>query len=403
MKKRLKNGEFRYHCVVTIGDKQIWKVGGSNRKEAQQLLTEMVAELNKGTFIKPKKMLFRMFAEEWLQNYAFGRVKESTLRSYRGIIYNHIIPKLGHYEMLQVTPKIVQEFITSLLREGSNKKKNTEPESRKTVNNVLAMLKTMFKCSCEAEYTRINPAFNIRPYKVEKNVGGILHPHEIRLLIEHCKEPFRTILLTAVSTGMRRGEVFGLQWGDIDWQHDVIYVQRALYWLTQKEMDETKAAQRWRFTPPKTALSRRVISLTPILKGALQKHRDDSIKNEYDLIFVNSLRKPMDPENFIQREFKKALKSSGVKKIRFHDFRHTFASILIHIQTNMKLVQAQLGHASIQTTSDTYGHLYPVNHQGLGEKIDNFIFGSNDSLTKQAQIPDRTKKDDDENCAVALT
>ena len=383
VRKVIKNGELRYHCVARIGDKQVWRLGGSTKKEAERVLADWVAELNNGTYFKPKDILFKIFAEEWLLNYAFTRVKESTLRSYRNVLKKHILPQLGHYPLNQITPRIIQNFIASILKIGKTKK---------TANNHLVLLKRMFKIAIEWEFIRSNPAANIKQFQVEREEMEFLQTHEIPLLLKYAYEPFKTFFLTAVLTGMRRAEILGFQWGDIDWRNNKIYVRRSLYWLSKAEMNERDDKQRWRFITPKTKRSRRAIEMSPTLREALQIYQIKSRANESDLVFCNDRGNPIDPDNMIKREFNPLLVRAGLRKIRFHDLRHTYATIVISVDPNPKIAQYQLGHASAQTTLDTYGHAFPNDFASLGRKIDEKIFGSsNSSLTNQADLS-RTKR-----------
>ena len=199
-----------------------------------------------------------------------------------------------------------------------------------------------------------------------------LKPDEIRLLLEHSREPFKTIFLTAVLTGMRRGEILGLQWGDIDWNSNTIFVRRSIYWLTWKENGENKT--RWQFISPKSKRSVRSIVLSPRLKEALEIHRLTAPINPEDLVFCNGQGNPIDPDNMVKREFFTALSFAGLRKIRFHDLRHSYTTLLISQGENVKFIQSQLGHASIQTTMDRYGHLLPCNQYGVGSKLDSQIF-----------------------------
>lgn len=365
VRKVLKNGEPRYHCVVRIGDKQVWRFGGSTRKEAERLLSEWVADVNNGTYAKPKKIMFRDFAEEWLQNYAFGVVKESTYRSYHNVIKNHVIPQLGHYPLQLITTRVVQQFIVHILKIG---------KTHKTANNLLVLLKTMFRVASEWSYTRTNSASSIKPFRVDQKEMDFLQPHEVQLLMKYADEPFRTIFVTAAFTGMRRGEVLALQWGDCDFRSNRIFVRRSLYWLCNDEMEQRKDKKRWRFVSPKTERSRRTIVMSPTLKKALEIHRINSPVSEQDLVFCNTRGNPLDPDNLVKREFHATLDRAGLRRIRFHDLRHTYTSILISAGFNPKFIQSQVGHASIQTTIDRYGHLFPIDYAGAGAKIDEQVF-----------------------------
>lgn len=115
--------------------------------------------------------------------------------------------------------------------------------------------------------------------------------------------------------------------------------------------------------------------MSPKLKEALEIHRIKAPINEYDLIFVNKEGNPLDPDNIIKGEFQPALRMAGLWNIRFHDLRHTYTSFLIGQGENIKFIQSQLGHASIQTTMDRYGYIIPNSNHGAGERLDRMVFG----------------------------
>ena len=115
--------------------------------------------------------------------------------------------------------------------------------------------------------------------------------------------------------------------------------------------------------------------MSPRLKESLEIHRINSPINEADLVFVNSAGSPLDPDNTIKREFQPALRMAGLRIVRFHDLRHTYTSLLIAQGENIKFIQSQLGHASIQTTMDRYGHILPNTNKGVGERLDRLVFG----------------------------
>ena len=168
----------------------------------------------------------------------------------------------------------------------------------------------------------------------------------------------RTLLLCAVLTGMRRGELFGLRWEDVDLESHRLFIRRALW--------------RGRFVTPKSRRSRRTIDLAPTLRAALTKL---SSRFQGDLVFCSADGKAVDPDNFIHRDWVRVLRRAGLRRIRFHDLRHTYASLLIAQGAHPKYIQAQLGHASIQTTLDRYGHLMPDAHAAEARKLDRLVFG----------------------------
>ncbi|HEY3066159.1 MAG TPA: site-specific integrase [Methylomirabilota bacterium] len=170
----------------------------------------------------------------------------------------------------------------------------------------------------------------------------------------------RTLLLCAVLTGMRRGDLLGLRWEDIDLEGHRIFVRRALW--------------RGNFVTPKSRRSRRTIDLAPTLRAALAKLPS---RFQGGLVFCSTDGKPINPDNFAHRDWTRVLRRAELRRIRFHDLRHTHAGLLIAQGTHPKYIQAQLGHASIQTTLDRYGHLMPDAHAAEARKLDRMVFGEN--------------------------
>ena len=363
-----------YAIAYVVGGKRKWETVGRIKKDAERRLVEVSSQLHQGTYRPPQPMLFRDFAQQWLRDYAEGAVKPMTLRSYRGLVRNHLIPMLGDLWLTQLSPQRIQGVLAQFLRERGL--------SPKTANNCLVLLKTILKFARQWGLLRENPAEEIKPLRVESKEMDFLRPEEIQLLLKHADEPYRTLFLTAVMTGMRRGELLALQWGDIDWHHNLIRVRRSLFWHSQQELAELQstpvegAVQGWRFSNPKSKRSIRTIIMSPRLRDALELHRLSCPVSPQDLVFCTKEGTPMEPNNMIHREFLPTLRRAELRHIRFHDLRHTFTTLLIAQGVNVKAIQAQLGHASIQTTLDRYGHLLPETQQYIGERLDALVFAS---------------------------
>jgi integrase len=207
-------------------------------------------------------------------------------------------------------------------------------------------------------YLDANPAQYVERPRVEIEEMEILTPPEIHRLLEAAEEPVRTLLLCAVLTGMRRGELLALKWEDIDLESNRIHVRRSLW--------------RGEFVTPKSRRSRRAIDMAPTLKAALGRL---SSRFKGEMVFTSPKGGIMDPANFSSRNWARVLRRSKLRRIRFHDLRHTYASLLIAQGAHPKSIQAQLGHASIQTTLDRYGHLMPEVHEAEARKLDRLVFG----------------------------
>jgi integrase len=330
----------------------------------------VLAHLNAGgTYRRPTAVPFGQFAEQWLRQYAESAVKPSTLRRYRSLIICYLTPTFGTLLLTEITPERVQGFTADLVREH-----RCAPA---TANRALTLLKTMLRFARQWGHLRENPTQDVKPLRVESVEMDYLTPDDVRLLLAHADEPYRTVFLTAVLSGLRRSELLALQWGDIDWQSGVIHVRRSIWFDSRKELaaagNTGQAA--WRFLAPKSKASRRTVVLTPKLREALELHRLRVPASPHDLVFCAGNGEPIHPRNLIEREFWPTLTRAGLRRIRFHDLRHTYTALMIAQGFHAKFIQAQLGHASIQTTLDRYGHLLPDAQRAAGERLDALLFG----------------------------
>lgn len=180
------------------------------------------------------------------------------------------------------------------------------------------------------------------------------------------------LLLTAVTTGARRGELLGLRWNDVDRERNRLWVRRS-------------SGRNGEVLDPKTRRSVRAIAITPTLARVLRDHRMASrFKAPDDYVFASGRATPLDGRN-VSRMFSVTLKRAGLPLIRFHDLRHTFASLLIAQGAHAKFISEQLGHASSQITLDRYGHLFDQGYSDESEKLEAALFGPTDVATPAAQ------------------
>jgi len=262
----------------------------------------------------------------------------------------HIQPFFGRIRLDQIGLPHVREFVKTMLA------KQLKPA---TVLKAVALVKEMFKHAVQWGYLDANPALYIERPRVEIEEMEILTPPEIRRLLEAAEEPVRTLLLCAVLTGMRRGELLGLKWEEIDFEGNRIHVRRALW--------------RGKFVTPKSRRSRRAIDMGPTLKGALGRLLS---RFKGEMVFTSPTGEVIDPDNFSSRDWTRVLRRSKLQRIRFHDLRHTYASLLIAQGAHPKYIKVQLGHASIQPTLDRYGHLMLEMHEAEARKLDRLVFGT---------------------------
>jgi integrase len=261
-------------------------------------------------------------------------------RLLRRLSLAHEAPILTQTHGLRIHNGYHLNKVLDLLRPLAERLESVKP---KTVINELVPIKEMFRHAVRWGYIKVSPAEYVEKPRVEKEEMDILTPAEIEAFLDNAPAKDRPLFLTAILTGLRRGELFGLQRGDINWITNQIHVRRSLW--------------KGKFQTPKSKLSVRKVDMTPYLATELKKHILASPNSELDLVFCNTEGNPIEPDTFIKRKFLPALRRAKIRKVRFHDLRHTNVALRIEQEQNIKYIQRQLGHASIQTTLDRYGHL----------------------------------------------
>jgi len=176
---------------------------------------------------------------------------------------------------------------------------------------------------------------------------------------------YKTLFQLAIFSGARQGEIIGLKWSDIDWENSQIHIQRT---FNNDAWYETK-----------TDTSDRKIDLGPAMMTALKKWKLACPTSELNLVFPNNAENPINHNNLVNRHFNPTLKAAGLPKIRFHDLRHTYASLLIEQGENIKYIQSQLGHSSPSVTLNIYAHLMKPVNQEAACRLENTIFETSGS------------------------
>jgi len=283
-------------------------------------------------------------------------IRHSTYKQYEGHVRNHLKPYFKGVRINRVNFELVERFISNRFESGV---------IHQTLKKILINLGAIMTYSVRKRYIDFNPVRDIEKPKGQSVDDGkkemdILNPVEIRALLDAAPDRKHKLIFTiAVSTGLRQGEIFGLKWTDIDWINDQIHVNRTY--------------NHFKFYEPKTMSSRRKVDAPPQTMRALKEWKLACPVNDLDLIFTNEVGKPMSSINMYNRVYLPALKKAGLKRIRFHNLRHTYASIQIDIDANPKYIQSQMGHSSIKITMDTYGHLMKEVNQKAASKLGNAL------------------------------
>ena len=230
---------------------------------------------------------------------------------------------------------------------------------------------------------RTNPTRKVSFPRIPRRETDFYSPEEIRLLLKKAPAKWYPFYLVAVTTGMRLGELLAMKWENLDWNQKQYSVKET---FSQKRGPTARG-----FAETKTEGSAQTVDLTATCLRALEAHRkrqaEEKLKvgekyQDLGLIFATGIGSGWKDKNVVNREFHPLLKEAGLRRIRFHDLRHTCASLLIAQGESPKYVQRQLRHASIQITFDRYGHLFPETNRKAMRRMDETLFGKPAKTTR---------------------
>jgi len=331
---------------------------GSTKKDANIKKGELEKSVRRKTYITPKKLpLFPAVADDWLNSKV--NIRDNTKEGYKGHIEKHLKPFFKELKASQITYTVVEKYMISTLEKG------VTPQ---TLRKILTTLSGIMKYAMKHRYIDHNPVRELERPADERDGGQdeeliILQPEEILALVNAAEtRKDRALFMMAALTGMRQGEILGSKWTDIDWTNNQVHVRRTYNY--------------GKFYDPKSKTSRRKIDLAPELVTELKKWRLACPKGKLDLVFSNAKGNPENKSNLLRRRFYPVLAAADLPHMRFHDLRHTYASLLLDQGENIKYIQRQLGHSSIQVTMDIYGHLMSDVNQEAAAKLGSRIFGS---------------------------
>ncbi len=387
--KRKINGkpEVLYYAVLAFGDRRKWETVPPPRtqKNAEGYLARRLAEIEGGEFQELKKATFADFKDIWVEQYAESQVRPSTMATYKGFFKNHLIPAFGEKQLSSITVEDVQAFKSAKLKQPKDlvKKEALEAESEteetlsaQTVRHLLRLLRQMFGHAVDWGYLRKNPAQKVTNPKVIRKEMQCYNPAQVRAFLGKVAEEWQAFFLCAISGGLRIGELLAMRWANLDSNSGQYFVKET--W--QRPRGGTSAY----FSEPKTPSSSAPVDLIVEAFDAIRAHqkRQAALKLEagakyqdQDLIFATAIGGPLDDAHIVQRLFRPTAKEAGLRQIRFHDLRHTTASLLIEQKESPKYIQKQMRHASIEITFDRYGHLFPDANQAAAKRLSETIFG----------------------------
>lgn len=337
-----------------------------DQKAADKVATQIREKLKLGELIleDKKSPLFKDYAAEWFKAHVKVFCKYATMKNNETYLEKHLIPVFGSIPLDSIRRKDIKWLMSTKLAEGL---------SPSTVRNIKSCLSGIFTSAVEDELVVVNPAARlgkqmskmIKQKDPKKNINPFTR-EEVQLFLKtaawYCPM-YYPAFLCALRTGVRLSELIGLQPGDIDFHNRFIEVRRGIV--------------RGRITTPKSGKTRRVDmsrQLADVLRSHLLDTKKETLRRGWkkppEWLFYNENGRALDPNNLRKRYFYRCLEKAGLRRIRLHDLRHTFATLLISQGESLAYVRDQLGHHSIQVTVDIYGHLVPGSNRDAVDKLD---------------------------------
>ena len=355
------------------------------KKDAEVELAKFVTEVQNGLVIDGKSLKFSEFTEIWKRDYGSKELAPSTYKRYCRMLETRLLPYFGHFYINKIKPTDIMKFYdllekdTQLVRKkGNNGSKTKKPLSGKTILEHHRLLRAMLHKAVYWQLIVANPAERVQPPKARKPKRRSYDDEQTKILLENLEllssedTKYKVAIILTVFTGVRLGELMGLEWQDVDFKNGIISINRSSQYLSDMGV----------FTKvPKTESSIREIAIPEFIISLLEEYKlwyeeQKSVYGELwtnsDRLFVQADGKPMHPST-ISKWFVKYVGQIGLPVINFHGLRHTNASLLVAQNIDIAVISARLGHAQISTTLDFYVHPLLSHNRKAGYALENLL------------------------------
>ena len=338
---------------------------GKTQQECHEWVKQTHRKIDAGRALPGALKPLDEFLSGWLVSIK-SSIQPSTWHLYRQIIRDHILPDLGQVKLRDLRPEHIQSLYDSKLESGA---------SPRTVQSIHTVLHCTLGQAVKLGMLSRNPDDVTTPPKRVHKEMSIYDEAQVGTLILAARtqrERYLAIYQLAITTGMRMGELLGLKWTDLDWERRGLQVQRQL---------RMKRGGGYEFTRPKTKAGMRALRLGDAMLENLRQHQKRQLNDiqiagnrwhALDLIFPSTIGKPLDG-SYLRKAFKQLIRQAGLPNIRFHDLRHTAASLMLNYGVPVIVVSRRLGHARPSMTLDVYGHLIPSMQEEVAEVMDTLI------------------------------
>ena len=390
-----KRGENTYRLVVSGGKnldgtrcKKTKTIHGT-RKDAEIALAEFITEVNRGLVPEGKSITFEEFFYIWDEKYASKELAPKTYSRYIGILKSRILPYLGSFPLDKIKPTDLMNFYdmlendTQIKRISKNNGQRTlKPLSPKTILEHHRLISAMLQNAVYWQLLPSNPARRVKPPKTKKPKMEFFNDDGCKFLIQSLMEltgsnlKYKAAILLDIFSGVRRGELIGLEWSDVDFKNETININKSTQYLPENGIFDKDT---------KTECSNRIVPIPNYITKTLLEYKEwyDEQKDiwgdkwiESNKLFVQDNGKPMHPDT-IGKCFKPYIEELGLSTIKFHGIRHTNATLMIANNVDIATVSARLGHASINTTIKYYVHPLEKNMRKAAYVLQDLLIGDN--------------------------
>ncbi len=359
------SGDGRFRAYITREDGGRKYFSGKTKREVKEKLKNARLEQQQGILPTGPDQTVAQYLADWLMVHK-EQVRPRTYERYEAVVRLHLVPNIGKVSIQKLTGQHLERLYAGLRKKGL---------SSTSVDAVHNMLHTALDRAVRLGLIGRNVSELVSPPRKEHKEIRPLSPDEVRRFLEAAKgHPRETLFVLALATGMRRGELLGLKWQDINLDAEVLQVRRAL--------TRMPTGQGYKETEPKTKSGRRGIALVPFAVEALRQHWKSQqemraiagdVWQDHDYVFCKEDGSHLNPGHDVYEQFKIVLKKAGLPAARFHDLRHSTATLLLSKGVHPKVVQEILGHSAINITMDTYSHVLPNIQKDAMGKLDDFF------------------------------
>ena len=364
MAVKVKQHKGKWWVFIDHKGKRKAKCIGKSEKAAKEVAGKIEARLKLGDFSpleeEEQSLLLADYVAQWLKTYAAVHCKPATAEEYAATCRLHLLPAFGTKPLQSVSREDVKHLVAQKLAQGL---------SRARIRAILSLLRAIYNGAIEDRHVTVNPAARLGRLLTKTHQGKEVIPltkEELRLLLATLQEHFPAyypFFLTLARTGIRLGEALALKWEDVDWHGGFIEIRRNF--------------RKRRISTPKSHKRRRVDmsnQLADTLTALLEARKGEAWQRGWQevpaWVFCSSTGTLLNGSHLLNRVLRPAYVRAGLRLIRIHDLRHTYASLLIQQGESLAYLKEQLGHHSIQMTVDIYGHLVPGSNRQAVDRLD---------------------------------